>query len=323
MVLKIKAVGKKLIVMLSVLLLGLVTFICLAGQVNVSAAESNTVDNTNKEIYNTDWTKANVKFFRIGVQSLFFYRTTHYIRITNENGEFIDNLTYLSASYEVKQGNKTYDYKVDKAITTDSHGFFKLGNVASKEGQLEKITDDLTNTMNYSVKFKDENGNAVEYEDCNYIWAWNYNITKIIYLYVWYLDPNTGKQVASSFMPNGEHPMYNEDGSLKGIYNVNNELVEDCVLNDRGVPSKVTKLPNGGTLETPLVGDNEQQVGGVESNIVDYMPFIKDINTGIDKLNTILKTLIIVAEVIFGLIVLLYLIKFFKWLYRLIKGAIK
>lgn len=39
--------------------------------------------------------------------------------------------------------------------------------------------------------------------------------------------------------------MYNEDGSLKGIYNVNNELVKDCVLNDRGVLSKVTKLPNG------------------------------------------------------------------------------
>lgn len=322
MVLKIKSVSKKLIVMLSVLLLGLVTFICFAGQVNVNAAESNTVDKTNKEIYNTDWTKANVKFFRNGVKTLFQYQTTHYIRITNENGEFIDNLTYLSASFEIKKGSKTYDYKVDKAITSDSTGFFKLGNMFSEEGQLEKITD-LANTMAHSLKFKDDNGNDVEYEDCNYIWAWNFNVTKIVYLYVWYLDPNTGKQVAASFMPNGEHPMYNEDGSLKGIYNVNNELVEDCVLNDRGVPSKVTKLPNGGTLETPLVKDNDQQVGGVESDIFDKMPFIKDLNTGIDKLNTVLKTLIIIAEVVAGLIVLLYLVKFFKWLYRLIKGAIK
>lgn len=120
MVLKIKAVSKKLIVMLSVLLLALVTFICLSRQVNVNTAETNTFDNTNKEIYNTDWSKANIKFFKDYVKFLGLAKTFNSIRITNDDGKFIDNLTYLLAYYEVKKGSRTYDYKVDKAITSDS-----------------------------------------------------------------------------------------------------------------------------------------------------------------------------------------------------------
>lgn len=83
--------------------------------------------------------KANIKFFKDYVKFLGLAKTFNSIRVTNDDGKFIDNLTYLSASYEVKKGSKTYDYKVDKAITSDSTGYFKLGNVFQKKISLKKF----------------------------------------------------------------------------------------------------------------------------------------------------------------------------------------
>lgn len=311
----------KVFAAITMLIVGFVMMMCFACNTNVYAAESSTTDKTNKEIYNTDWTKANVKFFKEQLNFLGFTKTWNYIRITNKNGKFIDNLTYLSASYEIKKGSKTYNYKIDKAITSDSNGYFKLGNVFSEEGQLEKISE-KQNKYNYSLEFKDDNGNAVKYEDCNYVWCWNYNITKIIYLYVWYIDPVTGKQVASSFMPNGEHPLYNEDGTLKGIYDVDNNLMTNMTLNANGIPSEIIKNEDGTETTSPLVGWNEQEKGSCTNNnvfgILLNWPFGGS-GSNSSNGNNLLETIVLILKLGILLLVVAAIIRFIKFIMSLFK----
>ncbi len=314
-------IKSKVFAAITMLIVGFVMMLCFACNTNVYAAESSTTDKTNKEIYNTDWTKANVKFFKEQLNFLGFTKTWNYIRITNKNGKFIDNLTYLSASYEIKKGSKTYNYKIDKAITSDSNGYFKLGNVFSEEGQLEKISE-KQNKYNYSLEFKDDNGNAVKYEDCNYVWCWNYNITKIIYLYVWYIDPATGKQVASSFMPNGEHPLYNEDGTLKGIYDVDNNLMTNMTLNANGIPSEIIKNGDGTETTSPLVGWNEQEKGSCTNNnvlgILLNWPFGGS-GSNSSNVNNWLETVVLILKLGILLLVVAAIIRFIKFIMSLFK----
>lgn len=258
-----KKIGSKLLSVLSVLMIGIVMMLCFGTRVN--AAEISTTDKTKFELYDTKWTKANIKFFCLHAKLKFgfipgFDRTEHYLRITDKDGNLIENVTHLAASFIISSGGKETSIKVDKKITNDYHaGVFTIFNYANKEGQFQKNVS--SKKFLYEQEFYDENGNKVEYEECNYMWMWNWYVKEITYLYVWYIDPTTGEQVASSFMPNGEHPMYNEDGSLKGIFDVDNKKIDDCILNEYGVPSKVTNLPNGETLTTPLVKPNEQLEG--------------------------------------------------------------
>lgn len=258
-----KKIGSKFLAVLSILMIGIVMMLCLGTTAN--AAEVSIEDKTKFELYDTKWNKANINFYCLRTKLKFgfipvFDRTQHYLRITDKNGNFINNITHLAASFIISSSGKEYVVKVDKEITSDYHaGIFTVGNYLDKEGQFQKNTS--SKSFLEKQEFYDIDGKKVEYEECNYMWMWNWYVKEITYLYVWYIDPTTGEQVAGSFMPNGEHPMYNEDGTLKGIYDLNDNKVEDVILNDYGVPSKVENLPNGEKIITPLVKPNGQLKG--------------------------------------------------------------
>ncbi len=317
MVLKIKMLSKKLIVMLSVLLLALVTFICFAGQVNVSAAS---VSDTDKGIYNTNWSIGKVKYY-INRQKKFLGmgvdKTYLYISLVDENGKHLDNVTKIEMTYFI--GGENYHVIKDVEKYTNNY-HISFSNMFSKEGQLSKAVNG--DNVLFHKKFTDS-----KYEDVtiDYVWFFNFYVSDSVILYAYYKDPVTGKDAAISFFPDGEHPMYDDNGNLIGIFDVDGNLLDNCTLNENGIPSTITKSDDGKITTTPIITPDDQNGGEHVDKIVPLpdIPGIGDINTGIDKLNTVLKTLVIVAEVVAGLIVLLYLVKFFKWLYRLIKGAIK
>lgn len=312
MALKIKAVSKKLIVILSVLLLGLVTFICFAGQVNVSAAS---VSDTDKGIYNTNWSIGKVKYYINRQNILGIDKTNLYISLVDENGKHLDNVTKIEMTYFI--GGENYHVIKDVEKYTNNY-HIRFSNMFSKEGQLSKAVNG--DNVLFHKKFTDS-----KYEDVtiDYVWFFNFYVSDSVILYAYYKDPVTGKDSAISFFPDGEHPMYDDYGNLIGIFDADGNLLENCTLNENGIPSTITKSDDGKVTTTPIITPGDQNDGEHVDKILPDIPKIGDINKGIDKLNTVLKTLVIIAEVVAGLIVLLYLVKFFKWLYRLIKGAIK
>lgn len=253
----------KVFAAITMLIVGIVMMLCFACNVPVSAATSTSIDETKVGLYDTDWSKSQIKVFVERGHSFFFNSidiTTHYLRITKDDGKtMIDDLTHLSASFEISNGGKKINIKVDREIMSEGKTLIP-SNAFSKEGTLTRIDPD-TNDNNFGKKFKNQNNKEVEYEECNYEWQWSWYVTKIVYLYVWYIDPDTGKQVAGSFMPNGEHPLYNKDGTLKGIYDVNNKLVENMTLNENGIPSEVIKNEDGTETLSPIIGWNSQVEG--------------------------------------------------------------
>lgn len=328
-----KKFGSKLMAVLSVLMIGIGMMLCLGCQVSANAATTDTptIDKTKTELYDTKWTKANVEFFCLRAKLKFgfipvFDRTQHYLRITDNDGNFINNITYLSASFVISSGGKETSIKVDKEITSDYHaGIFTIGNYLNKEGQFQKNTS--SKSFLESQEFYDNDGKKVDYKECNYMWMWNWYVKEITYLYVWYDDPTTGEQVASSFMPNGEHPLYNEDGTLKGIFDVDNNKVENMTLNEYGVPSTITKLENGEELVTPLIKPNEQQKGTAtvdnskdnSKKWWDFLPDIPSIGDNGNKNKGVLYYIALIIKLLIYLLIVGAIIYVIKFIIRLFK----
>ena len=133
-----------------------------------------------------------------------------------------------------------------------------------------------------------------------YYWVWNYNVEDILYMYVWYeID---GVEYASSFYPNGEHPMYDEDGNLIGIFDENNQLCDGLTLNNIGVPV------HSDSMEEVDLG---KQVQGTitlpPSSIIDILPSTDNSN----KILSILS-LIVVLFIGYKVIDVVYKIAFIK-----------
>ena len=140
MALKIKAVSKKLIVILSVLLLGLVTFICFAGQVNVSAAS---VSDTDKGIYNTNWSIGKVKYYINRQNILGIDKTNLYISLVDENGKHLDNVTKIEMTYFIGGENYHVIKDVEKEHTDSEEKEYQkelkeLEKLEKKEAKLKE-----------------------------------------------------------------------------------------------------------------------------------------------------------------------------------------
>ncbi len=253
-------------------------------------------------IYNTEWTQANVKYWNIYGKITPFggIRTVSYIRITDQKGNFITNVTRLKASYIID--GKKYTRNKDISDKGFQDHMFTMGNVLSKDGQFTICTE-RDNNICFKKKFKDFDKAETDFEECNFKWMWNFKVSEIVYLYVWYLDPETGNEVASSFMPNGAHPLYDENGVLKGIYDANGNPLDDYSMGADGIIEDETGKD--------LVQPEDQFVGQIESS-----SFFK---TASETLNKILDTITIIFSLIIGIVIFMVFIRFFKKIINLFK----
>ena len=186
-------------------------------------------------IYNDrEWSKANVEYWVQHSKQFLWWgdQTRSFIRITNEDGEMVDTITRIEAEYELNDWghNRVYKrvnrniYNFDRSLSCYFNGQFweALGQANSEEGHFSKITEDLQNEAKTAGLVNDS---GTEYKDCNYYWNWNHNVEKILYLYIWYLDVD-GTEKAASFLPNGEHPIFNEDGEFEAIVDLEGNILE-------------------------------------------------------------------------------------------------
>lgn len=233
-------------------------------------------------IYNTEWIQANVKYwvYKFGVSwyNPFSWnyawddRTVSCIRITDQKGNFINDVTRLEASYII--GGKQYwvNEELDDQYLNKS-GFIhedERGHFTSYDYYWGKI--DYSTTIFKHDRLKKE---FKDYELCNYIWDWSYDVYDIVYLYIWYLDPETGKEVAGSFMPDGAHPLYDENGVLKGIYDVDGNPLDDYSLGADGIIEDETGKD--------IITSDDQKVEEIrkESTIFKYINIFQKTSEGI------------------------------------------
>ncbi len=258
------------------------------------------------KIYDTSWTKANVKYwvnhFKI---NLFCDRTESYIRITDSSGNFINDITRMEASYVI--GDKQY-----WANNTFDKGFFHWNAVNNKEGIFQECHKS-TNKANANKKFLDNTGKKTEYEECNYLWWWNYNVKEIVYLYIWYVDPTTGDEVAASFGEKGEHPKYDEAGKLIGIYDDKDQLLEGYSLSNKGIPIDAEGKETI-TVNDQKVGESEEK--GIVFNFSSILP---NFSGASNTVNTIINVVKIVILSILAIIALLIVIAIMKLIIKIFK----
>lgn len=289
----IRKLNKKIVVLL-LTVIGLFSFL-LKGV--TAYAEESIISNTglapgeDPAIYNTEWTQAKVNYWLIRSRLTLFggIRTISYIRITDQKDEFITGVTRLKACYKI-DGK---DYLVNKEISNKGNQdhIFSVGNIASKEGQ---FTNCSKSDNEYCMKkdFKDFDKADSEFKECNFKWMWNYKVTEIVYLYVWYLNPETGREVAASFMPDGAHPLYDENGILKGIYDADGNPLKDYSMGADGIIADET----GKDIITPA----DQFVGEIE-NVTLF-------KTASDSINNFLDTMLQVFILMLGVVVFMVLI---------------
>lgn len=267
-----------------------VLFIC---GLNLTASAKTIVSDEDYTIYDTTWTKANVDYWVKYDNIVFGFgdRTTCFLKITDSDGEYINNLTRLKCQYVIDGDlytvNQEYKGDVNK---------FSFGSVFSKEGQFFSREND--ESYRYSDK---ELENIFKYSDpkfsghANYQWTWNFHVTDIVYLYVWYENAD-GEEVASSFFPNGEHPMYDEDGNLLGIYDVEGNIVSNTSIDESGMIVEIDPITNE---ETALLTADMQRAGVVDtrSNGFGFTNFV-----GSFQEILMLAAIIILAVALFPLI---------------------
>ena len=134
-------------------------------------------------------------------------------------------------------------------------------------------------------------------------------MSDIIYLYVWYKDPASGKEVAASFMPNAAHPIYDDKGMLKGIYDAAGNILDDYSLGADGI----------------IEDEKGQDVVKVEDQKVDevYDKAFSIVETASETINTVLNTILYVFFIILGLVVIAAIIWFITFVVGRIKRMIK
>lgn len=285
--------------------LGLLFSLFLCVGPTAHAASTGLAPGENPEIYNTEWSQANVKYWTI--RGRFYWgliqKTNCYLRITDQNGNFINDVVRLKAKFYI-DGKQ---HLVNKDIKNNTSGFFSFGNLFSKDGEFVPCTK-KNNDVLYGKEFYDSSGEKSKYEECNYRWCWNFNIEKIVYLYVWYLDAETGKEVAGSFMPDGAHPLYDENGVLKGIYDVNGNPLDDYSMGADGIIEDKTGKD--------LVIWEDQFEGGVteELEIIDIF------TSNIGNISNGFKTTI---SIIFYILLIVLFLLIFGGLYKIGKKLVK
>lgn len=187
------------------------------------------------DVYNVDWSSGKIETWVhhkdiytkniFGVEKLFYQRTFVAIKVTDRYDGIIENLTRLECKYYI-DGEL---YHVQKELLGDEYHsyYFNDLNVHSKEGQFCMLNDEVEDA--YFTEMSSYPG------DANYLWAWNYAVWDIEYMYVWYVN-SEGVECAASFYPNGEHPLYDDEGNLIGIFDANGNLCDGITLDSNGIP---------------------------------------------------------------------------------------
>lgn len=294
-----------------------VMMLCTMLSINVYAAtDTATTTTTSKDsyvpedptIYDTNWSKANVKHW-LYQKPVFkvFWKTYSYIRITDKNGKFINDITRLEATY-IRNGEQVHiNQKLDENVSVWN---------TSEDGQLTTWREHCDNSVFGLDSYEECLEEFNDFKSCNFVWRWNAKVTEIVYLYVWYLDPTTGEELAASFCPNGEHPKYDSEGKLTGIYNTEGELLEKYTLNEKGIPSMIA---TDGTL-TPVLTPEDQLVDSVieEGNSVSSLIKLWT-GSAISKSSnnfSFMNVIYIMAAIFIAIVLLAILIKFIIWLFK-------
>lgn len=263
----------------------------------------------NTEVYDRKWVLANVDYWNVYSKSDFGFVdvTTSYIRITDTAGELINDITRLECQYKIGGEVHTVNEELEDSKWIYLDAFSKKGHFEPFKNDWLLHYMDTVEGHNYWL-FKDSEH---PYQKCNYQWWWKHKVTDIIYLYVWYIDPTTGEEVAGSFFPNGEHPKYDENGVLEGIFDLNDQLIPGATMDKDGM------IIESSTME-PLLTPDDQMKGSVEDSIGN--PFdgiisgITDAKNGLDKFVLIVKLVgVIVLSCLLLFFVVFVVLKIKKW----------
>lgn len=319
-----KKIGSKFLAVLSILMIGIVMMLCLSTTAN---AATNIPTGGNQSLYNDKkWKQASVAFYSKHKKFMGIDKTFHYIQIkTEDKSEFINDITRLEAGFFIADSGTEIYRHIVKENSGNTSGIFKSENVLSKDGELFPCTDEVNKANEGKIFEKyDATTNTTTqslYEKCNYQWTWNWYVTKCIYLYVWYIDPTTGEETAASFFEDGAHPLYNEDGSLKGIFNSNNEIIENKTLNKYGIPSTIVKNDDGTTTLIPDLGWNSQEIGTivVEDPVKKWWDDLVP-GTGDDGNKGVLYYVVLIIKLIIYLLIIAAIFKIISFIIGLFKN---
>ena len=293
-----------------------VMMLCTMLSTNVYAATTTTSQDSyvpeDPTIYDTNWSKANVKhwLYRNSLLGL-FHKTYSYIRITDKNGKFINDITRLEATY-IYEGEKVH---INEKMDSDASNYLGLAKDERKIGILTTWENHCDTSWFGLDSYEECVDRFDDFKSCNYVWSWGGHVSEIIYLYVWYLDPITGEELAASFCPNGEHPKYDSTGKLTGIYNTEEELLENYTLNEKGIPSMIA---TDGTLD-PVLTPEDQLVDSYteDPGFIDMLtPGVSTPSNNFNFMNIIY----IMAAIFVGLLLLAILLKFITLLFKKVGG---
>ncbi len=303
----------KVFAAITMLIVGFVMMMCFACNTNVYAATNQLGVDTS--LYNdVKWQEGKPPYYIYRESFLFLqHKTRAFICVQYDNGELVPAkyLTRLEATYKENLGFGKYkEVTVHKEISQSTS--FWMNDDGN--GDLRLMDNQ------WMKKFKEYFPGAENTP--NLLWTWSWKIEELVCLYAWYINPESGQETAISFMTDGAHPLYNDDGSLKGIFDVNNNLIEDMTLNENGVPSKIKKLTDGTTILIPDKTSADQQED--EKNGSNFMPFLPSLPTpggnGDDSSSkSILAYIVLILELGILFLCVAAIIRFIKFIISLFK----
>lgn len=236
--------------------------------------------------------------------------TTVYLRITDEKtGTLVTNITRIQATYLVNgKTRKNVKEKLDYNYL-DKAGIWELGD----NGKITSYDYFWANIDYSTTVFKHEKLSSIfdNYEECNYIWEFDAKVTKFETLYVWYIDPSSGKEVASSMYDDGAHPRYDDKGNFIGIYNANNELMDGYSLSENGLLLSPEKH------EIFLTDEQTKGVKVGSGDVSNPFSLFSDGNTSI--INKIINGVVLIVEIFIAIVLIYYLFRLFKFIFKLLK----
>lgn len=238
-------------------LFSLLVFVFFIFSMNISAAEI--YSDTSYYSEDMKWSKMDVDYWVVREEYLFgkIDKTNCYIKIYDENGNPIDNIHRLAAQFKI--GNETFTIEKNSV----NKRYFTFGNLLSKEGQFSPRNTSADYEYDKTLQKQFSNPSSENEEaytgHANYLWKWHYYVTGIEYMYCWYDDEN-GEEVAASFYENGEHPVYDEDGNLLGIYDKEDNLIDNNYLDEHG---QIIEIDPESGKESDLLDEYEQKRGDI------------------------------------------------------------
>lgn len=284
-----------------------------------SSAASYGEDGYDTSVFDTTWTKSDAETWIYRFKSDWWNpmswgytwdkHTVAYIRIVDEKGKKINDITRIEAKY-IRNGKLEHVQRDIDLNYVSSPGIIDFGSegiFTSYEYFWDEI--DVSTTV-----FKHDKLSKTfdDYQECNYIWEWKANVTKIMCMYVWYLN-DSGNEVASSFYENGAHPKYDENGKFLGIYDTKDELLKNYNLNENGL---ITCDEMEIDLSEKQIID-EKEGSGSSYDFPSIIPGLKDAS---DTVKNIINGLVLVISVILGIVIFVLLFVFIRWIYRRLKG---